>query len=450
MKSFCLAFVFALCAHLLAAQPDTVRFQLCAELWKDSRPIKGTTLVFGASHPDVLYPPLVFSLATDQHCADLSILPGNYLPGTTFAYSTMFSDMDHLNGIDFLDLCLIAKHILGLEPLPPYGLVAADLNSSGSVTTMDIVEARKLIMGIYQQLPNGSVWRFSPDYCILANPNNPFGFPCGTNIDMNELIALDGDTARIIGLKTGDVNGDVVLPGEIPMPPSFSDSVTMRLPQGVVLANSPVLVPVKFEEDITLQGLQVQFLLDPALLAFDTVLSGTLAINFGNVLMDPNTGKLKIMALMADALFVPAGEPLFYLRLKALQTVALEDAMSLLNEPNYYNHLFGSGCALSAIEAKLSGAVSSKDLGSPSQRVSPPSPNPFGQQTYLDIELERAETALLEVLDLTGRILVSEEKNLSAGHQRWEIPTSGVAPGSLVIWRLRVAGQWATGKLVRQ
>jgi hypothetical protein len=41
-----------------------------------------------------------------------------------------------------VDLVLISKHILGLEPLnSPYKMIAADANKSNSITTFDIVES---------------------------------------------------------------------------------------------------------------------------------------------------------------------------------------------------------------------------------------------------------------------------------------------------------------------
>ncbi|WP_246141902.1 dockerin type I domain-containing protein, partial [Phaeodactylibacter luteus] len=56
-------------------------------------------------------------------------------------------DGDYLNGVSTFDLVLISKHILGVEPLStPYKRIAADVNSSGSITTLDLIQLRKLIL----------------------------------------------------------------------------------------------------------------------------------------------------------------------------------------------------------------------------------------------------------------------------------------------------------------
>lgn len=79
-----------------------------------------------------------------------------------------------------------------------------------------------------------------------------------------------------------------------------------------------------------------------------------------------------------------------------------------------------------------------------------PFSNPFTDQTILELELESAETAILEVTDLMGRLVFSEQKELPTGTYRWEIPASAVATGGFSIWRVRVGGQMVSGKLARQ
>lgn len=52
-------------------------------------------------------------------------------------------DNDPLNGVSTYDLSLITKHILGLAPFSsPYKLIAADVNNSRSVTTLDVIQLR--------------------------------------------------------------------------------------------------------------------------------------------------------------------------------------------------------------------------------------------------------------------------------------------------------------------
>jgi hypothetical protein len=120
---------------------------------------------------------------------------------------------DHpLNGVSTFDLVLISKHLLGIEPLnSPYKIIAADANKSNSVTSIDIIEFRRLILGIYDSLPNNTSWRFVDKYYVFPNPVNPFEatfretsvFSDVPNQPNNDLIAV----------KVGDVNGNAITSG---------------------------------------------------------------------------------------------------------------------------------------------------------------------------------------------------------------------------------------------
>ena len=453
MNRYFTALVFLSFSFGLQAQ-DTIRFQLCAELWKDSRPIKGTVLTFKATNPSFPYPPQVFILDTSRSCVDMTVILSEYLPGTSFEYSASVPDTDYLNGVSVIDQCKISQHILGINPLPsPYAMIAADANRSGSINTFDIVEFRKLLLGVYTVLPNNTSWLFLTDYCIFPNPNNPFQLACLSGINSTELAALDGDTAKVVGIKIGDVDGDASLNGEPYSPPILTDSITLVLPQGEVSAGVPVAIPVKFDKDFDLGSLQAQFFLDPTLARYDSISDGLIDIvSPAFATYNTLTGALKFSASGYFNLFVPADTPLFYIHLTTLQSANLNTILTVVHDdPTMRTFAVGSDCSLYyTIGSAYKGLVAthSPELGGLSIRV--PSPNPFVNQTFLEVELESAKSAVLEVFDLTGRIVFSEEKNLASGLHRWEIPGSALASGSLGIWRLRVGEQIVTGKLVRR
>jgi hypothetical protein len=88
-------------------------------------------------------------------------------------------DGPFLSGISTFDLVLISRHILGTESFKTkYQFIAADVNGSGSVTTMDMIELRKIILGITDYFSAVPSWQM-----IKAPVGNDF-----------------------IAVKTGDVN----------------------------------------------------------------------------------------------------------------------------------------------------------------------------------------------------------------------------------------------------
>ena len=115
---------------------------------------------------------------------EVTDLAGSYAFGsmpTGGAYEVAAQkDDDYLSGVSTLDLIMIQRHILGIELLDsPYRMIAADVDNNKVINGVDLVELRKLILGIYVDLPNNESWRFiSSDY-EFANSLDPWI----TNID---------------------------------------------------------------------------------------------------------------------------------------------------------------------------------------------------------------------------------------------------------------------------
>ena len=71
------------------------------------------------------------------------------------------SGNDYMNGVNTIDLILIQKHILGLASLESrQQKISADVNRDNKISAFDILDLRKLILGIYDELPTNNSWRF--------------------------------------------------------------------------------------------------------------------------------------------------------------------------------------------------------------------------------------------------------------------------------------------------
>lgn len=149
------------------------------------------------------------TLADTVYCDTLGLYTFPEVPVKDSCQLTPRYNDNWLNGVSTLDLALITRHILGLDTFTtPYQYIAADANRSGTVTTFDVVQLRKIILGIFDTMPGNTSWRFIPAAYTFPDPSKPFShvFP--------EIIALDpaaGDSTghNFIGIKIGDVNGSV-------------------------------------------------------------------------------------------------------------------------------------------------------------------------------------------------------------------------------------------------
>ncbi len=117
-----------------------------------------------------------------------------------------FLDIDDRRGVSTLDIILIQRHILNLQPLAsPYDLIAADANSSQSVTSADMVDIRKVILEIVDKFPANTSWRFIDKTHTFIDATNPW-LPAPDESYQIPFLVQDMVT-DFIAVKVGDVNG---------------------------------------------------------------------------------------------------------------------------------------------------------------------------------------------------------------------------------------------------
>jgi len=116
---------------------------------------------------------------------------------------------DFLNGVSTLDLVMIQRHILGLQKLnSPYKLIAADVNGNQSVSAIDLIELRKLVLGISTELPNNTSWRFVDATYKFVDQDNPWEFDVKEDYEIFNL--TESMNIDFVGVKVGDVNSSVI------------------------------------------------------------------------------------------------------------------------------------------------------------------------------------------------------------------------------------------------
>ena len=119
---------------------------------------------------------------------------------------------DHpLNGVSTLDMVVIIRHILMVQPFQnAYSYYAADVQGYGSVSAIDMVEMRQLILGQTSSFRIGKSWLFLRDE--ILNEAQPFpNFEYNTNQPGEPHYFIDQSTDDVLninftGIKIGDVN----------------------------------------------------------------------------------------------------------------------------------------------------------------------------------------------------------------------------------------------------
>lgn len=445
-KTLAFSILLLLGSGLYAQSP--VHVTTCAKFWKNDAPIPYywptiTTPSLGAV-ASVTYPLNGYQ----DGCLNVEVSLSPDDPNTLVKTFLERDDTSScLNGISINDLVEIRRHILGIASLPLFGIIAADVNRSGSVTTLDMVLISKLLLGIYEVFPGVSDWRFFPKEMVFTSPTNPFS---GTQYPQYPFGSLEGDTLNFVGIRTGDVDGDANPSLPCSLRP-IADSLTLSLPEMQLPADVPVLVPVTLSGDFSVAGFQMEFALDQSAVKFNKFVKGIQEVP-ANTYTEKN-GQLRIVVLndyfLQPEPVLQAGQALFYMELTANKPVNLADVLHL-DQSGFQAQLIKGGTAtkIYALQERYSPIVVSHEVLT--NRFSAEAiPNPFTNSTQITLTLEQSETVLLEVSDLSGRVTYRQSSELPAGKQVLTVPGASLQERGIGTYRVVVGNKVATGKLMR-
>jgi len=187
-----------------------------------------------------------------------------------------------LNGVSTIDLAHIQSHVLFRERFgDPYKVIAADADSSSSVTTMDIMLLRRMLLGLDTSLPGNRTWAFVDADQTFANANQPFPYR-----NSKSLPDLFGPvTQRFRAIKLGDVNYD-----RNPKLDSREAGDSLRLFPELVEEPGLLRVRIRARSVQGLLGFQGTLAWDTSRLRLLRVDGGTLGVGLGR--LPSNEGRL--------------------------------------------------------------------------------------------------------------------------------------------------------------
>lgn len=351
---------------------------------------------------------------------------------------------DFGNGVSTIDLVLISRHILGSQVLDsPYRLIAADVNLSNTITTLDVVLLRQIILGIRDRFDANTSWRFVDASYEFPNPNNPWTavFPESIKVDHpNE----NREHLDFIAVKIGDVN-DTAIANELEVlsprqsEGNFPIEVDNRIVQPGDLLSLPLTAP-ELEKLLSLQG-TIQFDtkalvwqgFEPATMTEENLNlnethSGLLPFSWHQPQAENNTGQLLgTLHFLAQR----QGEIQEWFQLSDRITPAEAYSTDGSEGRLYLSFLKDNGQAKGGAMQLLQNR-----------------PNPFGQQTIIPFYLPKAGQVTLSFFDLSGRMIHRIEADYSAGYQEVLIDASPFQVEGLIYYRLEAATYSITKKMI--
>lgn len=362
---------------------------------------------------------------------------GEMDPGGTYDIVPS-KDIHPLEGVSTLDLLLIQRHVLGLEKLKsPYNLIAADINNDGKISGADIVQLRKLLLGIVDRFPENTSWQMIDKSFVFPDPEDPFIFPYPESYHIEQLLS----TMRVdfIGVKTGDVNGSYKgLKSDGDLESRSADAALLQI-QDKQLSKGANEVEVFSGLDVSLNGLQVAIEL-PQVRKVQIVPA---VLGIRDIHYHFENGYLFI-SYNADAeVRLQKGDLLFKLVLEARSASRMSESMeiaSTIRSAEWYDHQFET--------RKLDIDWYYVPESTESFTVMGNVPNPWNNETRIQFYIPSEGNVVLKLRDVTGRILLERKQHFQKGNQQFTVLSNEISVPGLLYYELQFKDEVKTGKML--
>jgi hypothetical protein len=342
-------------------------------------------------------------------------------------------DDQHRNGVSTLDLVRIQKHLLGKEFFTsPYQYIAADANNSESISAIDLVEIRKLILGIYTAFPVNKSWRFV-EKGFPMDPDNPWPF--------NEVIALPAlaeDSMMhndFVGVKVGDVNHSAKANINQILPRNGHRVMNVEL-DAMPSVETGDLVDVKLRIPESIEGFQ--WTLETEGLKFEAISSETMSIN------DNHIGLLKegviTMSWNAEGESMPEPGQVIQLRFTATASGNIANMIHLTSQVTEAEAYTSDG---EILEVKLVPTDTNAEFALYQNQ-----PNPWNAQTVIGFDLPVNASVKLTVFDVSGKTVKTVEGDYKAGYNTITLSVQDFPATGVMYYRLESGEYSASKKMV--
>jgi hypothetical protein len=334
-----------------------------------------------------------------------------------------------------LDLVLIQRHILGIEYLnSAYKVIAADVTSDDRVTASDLVELRKLILGITSEFSNSDNWRFIDAEKTFSNPKKPF--PYESDMVMEQ---LDHDEMGVnfIALKVGDVNNshDTNFRGDAS---DNRSSKEWTLTQSSV--NDLTTVSIIANES-NLAGFQLAFEFDPHAFTFEGV--------EGNQI-DLNSSNLGLSRLDEGIVMISWDSNIEYNVDGKLITLLLS------NKGMHHSQVSVNPGIMSPEAYKVEGGVETYKIEFRSEtselsggfELFQNIPNPFDNSTRIGFTIDKQSNVTLKVYDYSGKLLLQKNGDFDKGYNSIDLNVNELNATGVMYYQIETDTQYASRKMI--
>ncbi len=336
---------------------------------------------------------------------------------------------DLTNGVSTYDLVRVSQHILGLRPLESkYKVIAADVNNSQTITSLDLIFIRRAILALDTEFKNNQSWRFIPNGYTFPDSVSPLGMNFPEVANFNDIDSF-GIQTDFVAIKVGDVTDDAVANQEGLVTPRYLGETNFTLENQSYQYGDLINIPFEVNPEDLVIGTQFTLEFDPLQLSFAGVrfTENTSEVNFN--LEHTAEGWLTFSwnaPVNADGNPIQNGSyHLFDLRLVARSKGQLANALAINSGKTEAIAYQSDGTAL---KVGIDYQVADPGVFQLYQNE----PNPFVDATRIKFQLPQAGEVTLRIFTIDGRLLKTVRQSFARGLNQFELNGNDLPTGMLI------------------
>jgi len=341
-----------------------------------------------------------------------------------------------INGLSTLDLILIQKHILGISTFDsPYKMIAADVNQSGSLSALDLLELRKVILALQDGFDTAPTWKMIDAKYQFLDVDNPLVEPYPSDYSIQSLdknMAID-----FVAVKMGDVN----LSAD---PTSLVLAETRTIANTLDLIINPVVDGQYLRYDFTssnfndIEGFQFTLDFDPSEMSYQFVRGSVLDITDEHVgFPESHIGHMTVSYDKIGGVSSSEDELLFSIVFKHtgnLNQNVKTSSEVLVSQAYSTTDVFDLTSQMSFSQTDI--------------KLYQNSPNPWQESTEISFSLPVEMDYELRFYTVSGELLHSIKKNGNGGLNNIKLTRDQLATKGLVYYELITATEKTTKRMI--
>lgn len=296
------------------------------------------------------------------------------------------------------------------------------------------MELRKLILGLYNEFPNNTSWRFIEKDFEFSTNINPLevDFP-----EKHEIVNLaDNSQVNFIAVKIGDVDGSAIVNQNDTGKKSNNGSINLELSSDSQSYNSGEMIkmPLNLDTEMDLAGFQFDLVYDNSKIEILDVTGTGISLDANNYSVTDNSIKLswngeasgnsgiEIHAIAKTTISNPAE------LISVKQNSPLQSAIYGTNDDLLIPNVIYSTDQVDWISKNI--------------------PNPFSDLTQVTVVLEKNSQVQVSITDISGRLVMQETNLVNAGSHIIEITSEQLGEAGIYYMTVQTETKTETIKMV--